>query len=297
MSGHDNREQGQRERPPMVEVFGFQVPTGAYYLHRGHAWAVLETKGRVRVGLDDFSQKILGPADALKLPEVGKVYYQDHICLAQLRQGHKAPFLAPVDGEVEAVNPKVRQKPRLLHDDPYGEGWLFLVNPSNLQRNLENLLYGEASAAWIDQESHRLLGLMETKVGITLPDGGAVIDDVYGHYPELGWRSLVQELFLPILTRGWGKKGGLEAPKEELADQEALKREVFRVLSRTAEDREFRRALMNIQTEALEAYNLSVEAETALLSGDLTWFNEHIGELTQKQLMFVLSCLMPATAA
>ena len=44
MSGHDNREQGQRERPPMVEVFGFQVPTGAYYLHRGHAWAVLETK-------------------------------------------------------------------------------------------------------------------------------------------------------------------------------------------------------------------------------------------------------------
>jgi glycine cleavage system H lipoate-binding protein len=297
MAGKNSREKVLRERPPTTEVFGFQVPTRDYYLHRGHAWALLETGGQVRVGLDDFSQKILGPADALKLPEVGKVYYQDHICLAQLRQGHKAPFLAPVDGAIEGVNPKVRQKPRLLHDDPYGEGWLFLVNPSNLPRNLENLLYGEASVAWIDQECHRLLSLMETKVGITLPDGGAIVDDVYGHYPELGWRPLVQDLFLPILSRGWVKKGGLEARREDLKGQEELKREVFRVLSRTAEDREFRGALMDMQPEALESYHLSLEAKTAILSGDLPWLNEHIGDLTQKQLMFVLSCLLPATAA
>ena len=45
----------------MVEVFGFQVPADTYYLHRGHAWARLEGEDQVRVGLDDFSQKILGP--------------------------------------------------------------------------------------------------------------------------------------------------------------------------------------------------------------------------------------------
>jgi glycine cleavage system H lipoate-binding protein len=155
----------------MTEVFGFQVPTSEFYLHRGHAWAVVESPERVRVGLDDFSQKILGPADRWKLPEVGKVFYQDHICLTQFRQEHKAPFLAPVDGVIESVNPKISQKPGLAHDDPYGEGWLFLVKPNNLPRNLENLLYGEANAAWIDQESHRLLHLMESKVGVTLPSG------------------------------------------------------------------------------------------------------------------------------
>jgi glycine cleavage system H lipoate-binding protein len=293
MSTQNFQEKGQREPPRMTEVFGFRVPTSAYYLHRGHTWAVQESADQVRVGLDDFSQKILGPADEMKLPEVGKVYYQDHICLAQLRQGHKAPFLAPLDGTIEAINPKVHQKPSLVHDDPYGEGWLFMVKPSNLVRNLENLLYGEANASWIDQESHRLLSLMETKVGVTLPDGGAIIDDVYGNYPDLGWRPLVQELFLPILIRGWAEKGGLEARIED-PDREGLKREVFRVLSRTAEDREFRGALMDMQTEALEAYNLSVEAKTAILSGDLTWLNEHIGDLTQKQLKFVLGCLNPA---
>ncbi len=289
MSSQNTEKKGQRERPQMADVFGFQVPTSSYYLHRGHAWAVVESPGQVRVGLDDFSQKIFGPADELRLPAVGKVYYQDHICLAVVRQGHKAPFLAPVDGTIEAVNPKVRQQPRLIHDDPYGEGWLFLVQPNNLQHNLDNLFSGEANAAWIDQESHRLLNFMDTTVGVTLPDGGSFVDDVYGHYPQMGWRPLVQDFLLPVLTSGWQRKAA--DPEEQ------LKREVFRVLSRTSEDREFCRALMDIQTEALEAYKLSSEAKTAILSGDLKWLNEHVGELTQKQLMFVLSCLLPATAA
>jgi glycine cleavage system H lipoate-binding protein len=237
MSTRNNEQSG---RPQMKDVFGFQVPISTYYLHRGHAWAVPESSGQMRVGLDDFSQKILGPADELKLPDIGKVYYQDHIFMAQIRQGHKAPFLAPVDGTIEAINPKVCQKPRLIHDDPYGEGWLFLVNPINLQRNRENLLLGEANAAWIDQESHRLLNLMETAIGVTLPDGGAIVDDVYGHYPELGWRPLVQDFFLPILTRTWKRKDEAVL-RPDTVDEEELKREVFRVLNRTSDDREFYR--------------------------------------------------------
>ncbi len=185
----------------IAEVFGFQVPTETYYLHRGHAWAVLEETGQVRIGLDDFSQKILGPADDLKLPEVGRVYHQNHPCLALFKQGRKASFEAPVDGVIEAINPKIRQKPGLIHDDPYGEGWLFLVKPINLQPNLDNLFSGEANATWINEESHRLLSLMDSTVGVTLPDGGAVIDDLYGHYPDIGWRRLVQEFFLQSLTK------------------------------------------------------------------------------------------------
>jgi glycine cleavage system H protein len=123
----------------LVDVFGFQVPTGDYYLHRGHAWAVLEDSGLVLVGMDDFSQKVLGPADELRIPAVGMVYYQDHICMALVRQGQKASFLAPVDGAIADANPKVREKPSLIHDDPYGEGWLLKVMPTNLQRNLANL--------------------------------------------------------------------------------------------------------------------------------------------------------------
>jgi glycine cleavage system H lipoate-binding protein len=190
----------------MMDVFGFQVPISDYYLHRGHAWAVLEDTGLVRVGMDDFSQKVLGPADELKVPAVGMVYYQDHICMALLKQGQKASFLAPVDGAIAEVNPKVRENPSLIHDDPYGKGWLLKVMPTNLQRNLANLSYGKVNADWIYQESHRLINLMETEVGVTVPDGGAFVDDVYAHYPQLGWRRLVQEFLLTSLTKDWKKR-------------------------------------------------------------------------------------------
>jgi len=69
------------------------------------------------------------------------------------------------------------------------------------------------------------------------------------------------------------------------------KREVLRVLDRTHEDSVFWRELMETGSEALEGYQLSNEAKAAIISGDLKWINENVGELTQKQLRFVLKRL------
>ena len=65
------------------------------------------------------------------------------------------------------------------------------------------------------------------------------------------------------------------------------KREVSQVLNRTADDKDFWRELMENGSAALEGYNLSSEAKAAIASGDLRWINENVGELTQKQLMFI----------
>ena len=190
----------------MVEVFGFQVPTDTYYLHRGHAWAVVEDTNQVRVGLDDFSQKLSGPVDELKLPTVGSTYFQDHVCLSLVRQGRRASFEAPVDSMVTAVNPKIRENPRLIHDDPYGEGWIFTATPINLKRNLDHLHSGDDNVAFIDQEAHRLLDVMSTTIGVTLPTGGTIADDVIGQYPDLDWRRLIKDFFLQNVSRDWKKR-------------------------------------------------------------------------------------------
>ncbi len=174
------------------EVFGFRVEPSRY-LHRGHAWAALESAGRVRIGLDDFSQKILGPADEMKLPHLGEKAHLDTVGLVLARQGKKAKVLSPITGVIEVVNPKVRQTPSLVHDDPYGEGWLMVVTPTNLKPDLEHMLFGQRNITWIENESNRLLGMLESSAGVTLPSGGTIIDDVYGHYPQLGWERLVQE--------------------------------------------------------------------------------------------------------
>ena len=180
------------ERPKVQEVFGITVPT-TNFLHRGHTWVALENAGRVRIGLDDFSQKVFGPVTKIKLPGLGEEIHADAAALTLSRQGIQAAVLAPLDGVIEAVNPRVRRSPGLPHEDPYGEGWLFVVTPTDLKSDLEKMLFGQCNVAWIEHESHRLLGMLESLVGTTMPSGGMIIDDVFGTYPQLGWERLVRE--------------------------------------------------------------------------------------------------------
>ena len=180
------------EKPRLHEVFGVQVPI-SNFLHRGHTWVALENAGRVRLGLDDFSQKVLGPATFINLPKIGQRLKANEPFLALGRQRKKAEVLAPLEGFIAAVNPKIQEKPEVAHDDPYGKGWLAIVSPSNLKADLEMMLFGHCNIAWIKSEIHRLLGMLETEVGATLPSGGTLIDDVFGNYPELGWNRLVHE--------------------------------------------------------------------------------------------------------
>jgi|GEM_PF-134526 len=176
----------------LEEVFGIKVPTSRY-LHQGHTWVAVESGGRVRIGMDDFSQKVLGSSDDIKLPVIGAEIRRDKTALALFRQGGQAGVLAPVAGVIEEVNPQVQKRPGLTHDDPYGEGWMMLVAPTNLKPDLGNLFSGEGCATWIEEETARLLAMLEPSVGATLQAGGALIDDVYSQCPELGWDRLVKE--------------------------------------------------------------------------------------------------------
>jgi DNA-binding response OmpR family regulator len=76
--------------------------------------------------------------------------------------------------------------------------------------------------------------------------------------------------------------------KAETEEEKLIqKREVLGVLSRTVEDTDFWADLMENGSLALTNYQLSSEAKAAIASGDLKWINENVGELTQKQLMFI----------
>jgi glycine cleavage system H lipoate-binding protein len=180
------------EKPRVHEVFGIQVPT-SNFLHRGHTWVALESASRVRLGLDDFSQKVLGPANKINLPKIGQQINGNEPFLTLGRQREKAKVLAPLDGIIEAVNPKIGERPEVVHDDPYGDGWLFVVTPSNLKGDLQEMLFGQCNIAWTESEIIKLMGMLQAAPGIALPCGGALIDDVYGNYPQLGWKALVHE--------------------------------------------------------------------------------------------------------
>jgi DNA-binding NtrC family response regulator len=106
-------------------------------------------------------------------------------------------------------------------------------------------------------------------------------------------KPFTEDEFKTAVEKAIKVKKEAAVPKEKIApavsEQDRLiqRREVSRVLDRTAQDRAFWRELMEMGSQALRGYHLSNEAKAAIVSGDLRWINQNVGELTQKQLMFI----------
>jgi len=105
-------------------------------------------------------------------------------------------------------------------------------------------------------------------------------------------KPFTEDEFMTTVGKALKEKAAVPAEadvKKAVTEEEKLiqKREVIRALNRTSEDSRFWNALMELGSAALEEYLLSNEAKAAIVSGDLRWINEHVGELTQKQLMFI----------
>jgi glycine cleavage system H lipoate-binding protein len=178
----------------MLELDGFKVPQG-YYYHRGHTWAKLEENTEVRVGVDDFTLKLLGPPDRIETPLVGKEVQQGQAQIVLIRGENRVELKSPVSGIVTAVNTKLRENGALASESPYTEGWLMRVHSSDLRSEVKNLIMGEEEEELLNREIEILYKLIEIHVKPLAADGGHLIGDIFGMMPQLGWERLVKAFF------------------------------------------------------------------------------------------------------
>ncbi|MEM0079507.1 MAG: glycine cleavage system protein GcvH [Nitrososphaerota archaeon] len=127
----------------------FEVPSGYYYT-REHEWVKVE-KDKVRVGITDYAQKKLREIIFVELPNVGqKVKVNETLATIESVKA-SADVYSPVSGKVVEVNSKLIDNPELLNEDPYGEGWIAvlelleeikyedLMDPDEYRRYIEDL--------------------------------------------------------------------------------------------------------------------------------------------------------------
>ena len=177
-----------------LDIKGFKIPHG-YYLHRGHTWVKLEERATVRVGLDDFALRVLGPLDRIEATLMGKEVQQDRAGISLTRGSNEARILSPINGVVTAINPELRQRGNLANQDPYTEGWVMRLHCTNLRQDIRNLMIGEQASDFLDEEVDRLYQVIEEQAGPLAADGGYLGDDIYGNLPQVGWEKLTR-LFL-----------------------------------------------------------------------------------------------------
>jgi DNA-binding NtrC family response regulator len=136
----------------------------------------------------------------------------------------------------------------------------------------------------------------ETEVVVitAYPTAESEVESARLHVSDYLRKPFTNDVFKKAVDEAVNKKKRalLDVPPARTDQERSIqKREVIRVLDRTYEDQNFWRDLIENGSEALAEYQLSWEARAAILSGDLRWINENVGELTQKQLMFIMKRL------
>jgi glycine cleavage system H protein len=95
-----------------------------------HEWARLE-EGRLRVGITDYAQDALGDIVFVQLPDTGATV-EAASSVGEIESTKSvSDVYAPVAGDVVEVNSRLADQPQQVNDDPYGEGWLCVIAPSD----------------------------------------------------------------------------------------------------------------------------------------------------------------------
>jgi glycine cleavage system H protein len=111
-----------------------------------HEWTRIEGS-QLRMGITDYAQDALGDVVFVQLPEPGtKVVAGDSFAEVESTKS-VSDIYAPVSGTVVETNPDLADSPQRLNEDPYGEGWLCVIAPDDI----------ESESALLDAEGYRKL--------------------------------------------------------------------------------------------------------------------------------------------
>jgi len=117
-----------------------EMPAGLYYM-LGHAWVKKEAGGQATIGvLNDFLKSV-GIITQVDLPNIGDKVSQGEVC-GKVMDAEKFVhrIWSPATGRVVETNIKLKEDQSLLRKNPYQEGWLFRIEPTDLEEDLKGLI-------------------------------------------------------------------------------------------------------------------------------------------------------------
>ncbi|MEF8873121.1 MAG: glycine cleavage system protein GcvH [Candidatus Thermoplasmatota archaeon] len=117
-----------------------EIPDDLVY-SKDHEWIKVDD-GKVRYGITDHAQDELGDIVYVELPEEGeKVEKGDMVGVIESVKAVSDLYI-PISGEIMEVNKEVESEPELLNEDPYGEGWIAVIEIAD-EGEVESLLSAE----------------------------------------------------------------------------------------------------------------------------------------------------------
>ena len=161
-----------------------EVSPGLYY-DKTHTWAFLEKDGMVKVGIDDFLQRVTGPLTRVKMKSPGTRVRKGKKAVSIIQDGKQLDICAPVSGTIREQNTHLTRDPSLLNSSPQAEGWIYKIEPANWFKEVQFLLLGNSYKQWLKKEFQRLKEFLTNSIrmenavyGHVLQDGGEIREHI-----------------------------------------------------------------------------------------------------------------------
>lgn len=119
-----------------------EYPEDLYY-SREHVW-VRVSGNRGTIGVTEFAQQEMGEIIYAELPNEGSQVEQDDVFGSLESSKTVAELFSPASGEVVSINKDLEEEPALINDDPYGKGWLIVLefdDPSGVEELMSSVEY------------------------------------------------------------------------------------------------------------------------------------------------------------
>ncbi len=116
-------------------------------------WAKLEEGNRVRMGITDYAQKELRDIIGVELPEIDSEVGKGDVVATLESVKATGDVYSPISGKIVEVNERLLDEPELLNTDPYGDGWIAIIEPSN-PGEYEELMTSEQYIEYLKKRKH-----------------------------------------------------------------------------------------------------------------------------------------------
>lgn len=185
-------ERAQQRAPALLDRF--LIPKG-FFISKTHAWIELLASGKTRIGIDDFVQKLVGTFDGISPLPVGSAVRRGDPLLV-LRQGNRTLTVpSPLSGTIRELNEQVIANAAEINSDPYGSGWVAIIEPEQLEAELPSTSVASGAVQWLRGEvsrfkdflAHQATRIEGAPAGLTLADGGVPIAGVLRFTDDKTW--------------------------------------------------------------------------------------------------------------
>lgn len=134
-----------------MKINDYEIPEFIHYAET-HQWLKVETEKTSRIGVTDYAQKMLHDIIYVDLPQLNKqVKRGESICVLESVKTVSDVY-APVSGKIIEVNTELRSSPGIVNNDPYGKGWLVVIEGSDWTE-IDSLLNQEKYAGFVEKLS------------------------------------------------------------------------------------------------------------------------------------------------